>query len=96
MSRESVSFFVPFLLSLLGGAVASAISGAVEGGVRKQAGLNNNIIGTGLTQMGRGMDLPFKKKKPSYPKMGNGLYQLGKQGSGRMQAYQNSDSLRVI
>jgi hypothetical protein len=89
-------FLVPLLLSLLGGAAASTVSSAVEGGLRKQAGLNNNIIGTGLTQLGHGMDLPIKKKKNSYPKMGNGLYQLGKQGSGRMQAYQNSDSLRVI
>lgn len=86
-------FVMPLLLSLLGGAAASAISGAVEGGIRKKAGLNNNIIGTGLRQMGQGMDLPFKKKKSN---LGNGLYQLGKRGGGRMQAYQNSDSLRVL
>ena len=88
-------FLVPLLMSLLGGAAASAVSGAVEGGLRKKAGLNTNIIGTGLTQLGQGMDTPIKKKKTSQQK-GQGLYQLGKQGAGRQLAYQNANSMRVI
>ena len=54
--EHSGGFVLPLLLLLLGSAAASAVSGAVEGGLRKKVGLNNNIIGTGLVV---GYALPF-------------------------------------
>lgn len=75
-------FLPQLLMGLASGAISNLLSGAVNKGVAKKAG-----VGEGLVQLGRGM------------KSANGLYQLGVKtgrGSIRSQAFEDSNSMRVI